>query len=156
MNKILNMEEKELKKGYIYMENRGNSFIYEGEEEGRIIGTPLKGVYEIRRGKCSISKYTELKRPEEFIGEKINSMVKELMDVLMDVIEIYGGSFTFETSDNKKKVSVYDKERKILEVEELISGGKHYIRETNMLLINELLDEIRCYGGLKNEELGRY
>lgn len=150
------MEEKELKKGCVYVDNRGNSFVYEGEEGEKYIGTPLNGIYEMKCGKCSISKYTGLKRPEEIIEEKINSMVKEMMGVLMDMIELYGGSFTFETSDDKKKVSVYDKERKILEVEELISGDKHYIRETNMLLINELLDEIRRYGGLKNEELGRY
>lgn len=149
------MEDKELKKGCIYMDDRGNSFIYEGEEGGKCIGTPLSGIYEIKCGKCSVSKYVGLKRPDEFINEKMDSIVKELMNVLMNVINIYGSSFTFETDDDEKKVSIYDKERNIVEVESLLSGEKQYIRETNMLLIG-LLDKIRCYGGLKNEELGRH
>lgn len=149
------MEDNKLKKGCIYMDDRGNSFIYEGEEGGKYIGTPLNGIYEIKCGKCFVSKYTGLKRPDEFVNEKMDSIVKELMNVLMNVINIYGGSFTFDTDDDEKKVSVYDKERNIVEVESLLSGDKQYIRETNLLLIG-LLDKIRCYGGLKNEELGRH
>lgn len=149
------MKKKEFKKGKVYMNEYGSSFIYEGEGDECAIGTPITGIFEIREGRCLLGN-REIMNPEEFIGKRIEDTGRGLMDMLIDVINAYGGYFTFENSETKKKVSVYDKRDNIIKVEDVISGDKSYIRETNIASIAGLLDEIRCYGGLKNEELGRY